>query len=270
MKYKLVVCGGTFDHLHAGHISFLRGILSMSEKVIIGLTSDMYVHTLKKDTGEIAPYADRLTNLENFFRKEHAFDRVHIIPIDNMCGPAVDPTFPIEAIVVTPQTIKGADIVNKERKKKCLLVLPIVVVPLLKADTGTVLSSTLIRKGEVDTEGRIFILSNTLRPLFRKPLGPVITGEIIEKIDENKLVTVGDVTTKRFVASGMHPKIAVIDFVVERQSVDKAYNAQLLAGNAKKYYIDNPAASITSSSWNTLQTIINKLSQNDNTVLIVN
>ena len=43
MKYKLVVCGGTFDHFHRGHREFLRHILSVSSKVLIGLTTDKYL-----------------------------------------------------------------------------------------------------------------------------------------------------------------------------------------------------------------------------------
>ncbi|MEK9208414.1 MAG: adenylyltransferase/cytidyltransferase family protein, partial [Patescibacteria group bacterium] len=52
MQYHLVVCGGTFDLLHKGHVSFLKQILEKTDKVIIGITSDTYVSKFKNKQTE--------------------------------------------------------------------------------------------------------------------------------------------------------------------------------------------------------------------------
>ena len=40
MEFSMIALGGTFDIIHAGHIALLDKGFSISEKVIIGLTSD--------------------------------------------------------------------------------------------------------------------------------------------------------------------------------------------------------------------------------------
>ena len=46
-NFKTVVLGGTFDHLHKGHKEFIKFALNLSEKLIVGLTSDEYVSNSK-------------------------------------------------------------------------------------------------------------------------------------------------------------------------------------------------------------------------------
>ena len=38
--FKLTAMGGTFDIIHVGHLSLIEKAVSISEKIIIGLTSD--------------------------------------------------------------------------------------------------------------------------------------------------------------------------------------------------------------------------------------
>ncbi len=42
-KFSLIAMGGTFDIIHHGHITLLSTAFDISEKVIIGLTSDEFV-----------------------------------------------------------------------------------------------------------------------------------------------------------------------------------------------------------------------------------
>jgi pantetheine-phosphate adenylyltransferase len=42
MQYRVIALGGTFDIIHIGHIELLKKGFSISEKVIIGLTSDEF------------------------------------------------------------------------------------------------------------------------------------------------------------------------------------------------------------------------------------
>lgn len=58
MQFKTIVCGGTFDHLHRGHIDFILFCFKLGEKVIIGLTSDIFVSKYKNNS----PYSDAIQN----------------------------------------------------------------------------------------------------------------------------------------------------------------------------------------------------------------
>ena len=42
-KFSLVAMGGTFDIIHQGHLTLLANAFEISNKVIIGLTSDEFV-----------------------------------------------------------------------------------------------------------------------------------------------------------------------------------------------------------------------------------
>ena len=70
MKFNIVVCGGTFDHFHKGHASFLRFILSLTQKVVLGLTSDKYTQTEKN--GHIESYLDRKNSIEKYNYKHYS------------------------------------------------------------------------------------------------------------------------------------------------------------------------------------------------------
>jgi cytidyltransferase-like protein len=44
---KMVVCAGTFDHLHPGHIDFLRQAKALGEELIVIVARDENVHKIK-------------------------------------------------------------------------------------------------------------------------------------------------------------------------------------------------------------------------------
>ena len=60
-KFSLIAMGGTFDIIHHVHITLLSTAFDISEKVIIGLTSDEFVQ--KKGKNSIHKYDERLKNL---------------------------------------------------------------------------------------------------------------------------------------------------------------------------------------------------------------
>ena len=49
-KFSLVAMGGTFDIIHRGHLTLLANAFEISNKVIIGLTSDEFVQKERKET----------------------------------------------------------------------------------------------------------------------------------------------------------------------------------------------------------------------------
>ena len=53
-KFSLVATGGTFDIIHRGHLTLLANAFEISNKVIIGLTSDEFIQ--KKVTNHVHTY----------------------------------------------------------------------------------------------------------------------------------------------------------------------------------------------------------------------
>lgn len=89
-------------------------------------------------------------------------------------------------------------------------------------DTGHI-SSTRIRNKEIDAEGRL-ILPIYLRRELRKPIGPIIANNDVERVvisDHTRIiVTVGDKTTERILGLGIRPRLSVIDFFTNRERFD--------------------------------------------------
>ena len=67
-KFKTAVLGGTFDHFHKGHKNFLEHGLSISERLMIGVTSDEYVKNLKSQK-----YISKLKIFRKFYSQEKEY-----------------------------------------------------------------------------------------------------------------------------------------------------------------------------------------------------
>ena len=86
-KFSLVAMGGTFDIIHRGHLTLLANAFEISNKVIIGLTSDEFVK--KKGKKPVHKYDERLRNLLLIIFKEFPNMIFEISQLDNDFGPAV-------------------------------------------------------------------------------------------------------------------------------------------------------------------------------------
>jgi len=265
MKYKLVVCGGTFDHFHKGHREFLQYGLSISDKLLVGLTTDEFVKA--KDTIEsIYDYKTRKQELENFFIQEKARNKVSIEPIGSIYIPKIWEQLSIEAIVVSENTISAAKKINLIRKEQRKYPLIIETVRLVKSEHNEYISSSSIRSGEINREGRLnvnpywlnhsLIITEELRKEFKKPFGILIKdkkdyGNLISPF----LITVGDITTKVFNQIGLNQNISVIDFRVARHKEFFSLKDLGFSKVQKVIRVNNPQGYLTSDLFKAVSNI---------------
>ncbi len=148
-KFSKVCLGGTFDHLHVGHKSLLEKAFEVSEKIIIGLTTDKKANELRTKE-RLNSYEDRYILLNDFlsknFKEEYA-----IVELNDNWGPGIFDE-DLEAIVVSEETKSAAFKLNKKRMDKNLNELEIIVIPLILGLDGKKISSTRIRNGEISIE----------------------------------------------------------------------------------------------------------------------
>ncbi|MFX0180342.1 MAG: pantetheine-phosphate adenylyltransferase [Candidatus Hodarchaeota archaeon] len=136
--------GGSFDHLHEGHKYLIKLALSLSKKVIIGLTTQILLKN-KKFPSKIETYKTRKENLKLFIKTIADISRVEIIPLEDPYGPPIhEPDY--ESIIVSQETYKTALKINEIRETKGFNPLIIVVIPIIKDQKNQKISSTAIRE----------------------------------------------------------------------------------------------------------------------------
>lgn len=153
MRYRKVAVGGTFDIVHKGHIALLDKAFEVGEHVIIGVTSDTLVARMGKRR-VVNDYSIRIRNLSSMLSSKYPSRRFDIIMLDDEFGPTVtDPG--IEAIVVSRETEHKCKRLNEIREANGMEPLHIIAIDLLLADDGERISSSRIRAGEIDADGRV-------------------------------------------------------------------------------------------------------------------
>ena len=144
--------GGTFDIIHRGHLTLLSNAFAISDKVIIGLTSDEFA--AKKGKIPNNKYDKRLENLTTSISKEFPNASFQISKLDDDFGPAVLEK-EVEALVVSDETSDQGNVLNKLRSEKNLPPAQIITVPMFLAKDGTRVSTTRIKNSEIDSEGNL-------------------------------------------------------------------------------------------------------------------
>lgn len=145
-----VAAGGTFDPLHDGHKVLLMKACELSRggELLVGLTSD---EMAKNKVHGVVEYRSRYNEVMRFILAQ-GINPV-IVRLDDPYGPTICEDFDI--IVVSPETHPVALKINKIRREKGLRLIKIVLVDFVLADDGLPISSTRIKRGEIDEHGKV-------------------------------------------------------------------------------------------------------------------
>jgi cytidyltransferase-like protein len=152
-KYSLVAVGGTFDVLHRGHRRLLRQAFAVGHKVMIGVTDDELARMLHKPH-RVDPYAKRKKDLKRLLSRWGVLSRGQIVPLYDRFGPTIQNSR-IQALVVSRRTLKTAYRINAKRRANGLKPIAIDPIDLILAEDKRPISSTRIRRGRIDREGRL-------------------------------------------------------------------------------------------------------------------
>ncbi|EHN02191.1 YGR277C-like protein [Saccharomyces cerevisiae x Saccharomyces kudriavzevii VIN7] len=148
-KFPVTALGGTFDHIHDGHKILLSvSTFITSQRLICGITCDELLQN-KKYKELIEPYETRCSHVSQFIELLKPNLLVELVPLKDVCGPT-GKVPEIECLVVSRETIGGAETVNKTRIGKGMNPLAVHVVNVLggREEDGwsEKLSSTEIRR----------------------------------------------------------------------------------------------------------------------------
>ena len=146
-KYTKVAVGGTFDKFHDGHKKLLSTAFEIGNNIEIGVTSDAF-GGLK---GDIDSCKERMDNLKLFFKDKSNFN---VVPLEDPFGTTIYEA-DFDAIVVSEETEPNAVKINEIRTSKDMNPLDIVIVSFVLAEDGNPISSTRIRRGEINKNGLI-------------------------------------------------------------------------------------------------------------------
>lgn len=203
MQYSKVCVAGTFDHIHVGHEALLRRAFEVGERVLIGITSDEYVSSYKlprlpkSPKLPISSYDQRKHTVLQWLESHSYLSRATIVPIDDPFEPAAsDPR--LDALVVSEETKDRGEELNALRKSRDLMPLTLIVIPMVPAN------------------GKL-VMPESLRSELAKPLGVVRSSLARATGGARLIITVGDVTTKTFLDSGIVPQLMIIDHKVNRK-----------------------------------------------------
>ena len=152
--------GGTFDRMHAGHRLLLATSSACAPPegvVFVGVTGDELLVN-KRHRRLVQAYDDRAAAAETFLRATRgptAAIELHVGPLDAGL-PLAATVRDMDALVVSRETVAGADAVNAARVERGFAPLAIVVVGLVGGGEGAMeeekLSSSALRAAEAEEE----------------------------------------------------------------------------------------------------------------------
>jgi len=256
MEYNSIIAGGTFDRFHVGHEAFLDKAFKSGKKIIIGLTTPSMLKKIVRQNS-IWPFEERKKAVETFAKKYKK--QFSIVPIEDIFGPSTE-IEDLDAIVATEETKQTCERINQIRKRKDLKPLKIIHVPWVYSGDCRIISSSRIRKGEIDRKGRVLIdysITERLREELRTPISKIfegdnftVTKDVISHIKEEDIedvICVGDEVSRDLLDNNFKPKNIIVDGKVMRKPID--YLDKILEPYRNKLSLNNPAGKIAKEAW---------------------
>lgn len=171
----LIVLGGTFDRLHAGHKRLLTESFARAQKVGIGLAVDALVAKSPSKGLGVTPFEEREALLKTWLRRSYPGSRWYVLALDHPEGKIHEPEIP--ALAVSEETFPAAVQANKWRAAHHMDPLTLVVVGRVYGEDLLPIASRRIRAGDIDGEGRRF------RPVvlgFAPTMDPGVRAALVE------------------------------------------------------------------------------------------
>jgi pantetheine-phosphate adenylyltransferase len=143
-----VALGGTFEPLHEGHKRLIDVAIKLGGKeVMIGITCDRMARMRMRS---VLPFSIRAENVRRYIMKKYGFNP-NIVMITNPYGRTLEVDF--DYLVVSPETYEMALEINEKREELGKKKIKIVKVSWVMAEDGKPISSTRIKRGEIDRYG---------------------------------------------------------------------------------------------------------------------
>ena len=230
-KLERCLVGGTFDRFHKGHKALLEFGLEVADFVEVWITND-----------EMS--AAKSPILQSFEDRREAIlawadERITTHELDDNYGPA--PTRKdCDSIICTPETLGNCQRINEMRLKNGLLPLEIIEVQHSLDEAGGIISSSRIRAGKIDCNGKLWVQGPQKNQTFhfhhgldeelKKPNGELFTGpedspevamsSALENLAPGSIIAVGDVCVATLLDMGVTADIAVIDGMTKRVELE--------------------------------------------------
>ncbi|XP_041938306.1 bifunctional coenzyme A synthase [Alosa sapidissima] len=172
--YSDVVLGGTFDRLHIAHKTLLNASCLLANKRFLIGVSDKELLKNKVLKELIEPYPQRVQRLEEFLRDVKPSLQYEIVPLFDPFGPSItDPQ--LQCIVVSEETRRGGEAVNKRRLENGLPELVLYEIQLIKDAHHTEIEEEKISSSSLRSRLLGTLLSPP-KPRSDVPLIPYVIG----------------------------------------------------------------------------------------------
>ena len=277
---SLGLVGGTFDRFHVGHQKLIETGLKECHNLEVWMTSDILA--TRKDP-RIDSWDDRKKLILSSIHPELQA-RISFHTLKDAFGPAPTHEF-AEVIICTRETISNCEEINAIRANNKLKPLKTVIVEPVFDSNGKVVSSTNIRRGMTDRNGKSWLsekigkskisLNSTVEAMLKNPFGTLIEGNedepniammnVIDRIsgEPGPIIAVGDVTVKTMQDLNKSADIAIIDGMTKRKRWEQASKIdEDQYDNVLK--CKNPAGSITPELYRCCSQALTKFGYNEN------